>query len=507
MAMQRICDLINDSETWLMERILNYAKERNYTPYTSTLAEAWRASIAGLSESLVNCIRTDPNPLEFSPHQDHAANPGTAFGIREAHLHRARGIDLGMFLGLMKYYRQSYHDLLEIHFSDDAGWQTAHRYVSRFFDAIEIGFVAEWLAFSAADLNQELQETNRRITSEKNKYLTIFESIPLPVILLDREGCVENTNTACGDILGGLDVSGATYYGGALKGDRLPFLEDQISLLVSSGASRHLVLTPLEIYGETRHFQVHIRKMLDVSDKFSGFIIILLDVTEETRAQEALEYSERVANILLEAPRDFAMLIDTEGRVLAANEVARYHLGKYGDKIIGASWRDLTDPGLLDELTEYWHQALSTGETVTFDYEQGKSWRSCTVYPIRDEKKAIEFAVFIRDITERRIAMESQMEAERRAVEVATLRAAAGTTAHEINNPLTGIMAIFQEFMETTDPEHRELARTGLEAAQRIKLAVEKMARIRNPEYRPYLNDRMILDLKSTDNDGRKPPE
>ena len=35
-----------------------------------------------------------------------------AFGILEARRHRSRGVTLIMFLGLMKYYRQSYIDLI-----------------------------------------------------------------------------------------------------------------------------------------------------------------------------------------------------------------------------------------------------------------------------------------------------------------------------------------------------------------------------------------------------------
>ncbi len=44
---------INDHEDWLMDRILDYAQKRDYTKYASTLKEAWRLSISGLSKSLV----------------------------------------------------------------------------------------------------------------------------------------------------------------------------------------------------------------------------------------------------------------------------------------------------------------------------------------------------------------------------------------------------------------------------------------------------------------------
>ena len=40
---QDLIDLIARREEWLVDRTIGYAKQYGYTPYTSTLAEAWRA--------------------------------------------------------------------------------------------------------------------------------------------------------------------------------------------------------------------------------------------------------------------------------------------------------------------------------------------------------------------------------------------------------------------------------------------------------------------------------
>lgn len=40
---------LTNHEEWLMENILDYAVRNDYARYTSTLKEAWRASIAGLT--------------------------------------------------------------------------------------------------------------------------------------------------------------------------------------------------------------------------------------------------------------------------------------------------------------------------------------------------------------------------------------------------------------------------------------------------------------------------
>ena len=53
---RRLRDLIAGSENWLTARIIRYAKERGYTPFTSTLEQAWLASIRGLSAPLIAAL-------------------------------------------------------------------------------------------------------------------------------------------------------------------------------------------------------------------------------------------------------------------------------------------------------------------------------------------------------------------------------------------------------------------------------------------------------------------
>ena len=57
--------LIAESEAWLMQRVLDYAKQYGYTRYTSTLLEAWRASIEGLSQPLLTYLETGREVTEL----------------------------------------------------------------------------------------------------------------------------------------------------------------------------------------------------------------------------------------------------------------------------------------------------------------------------------------------------------------------------------------------------------------------------------------------------------
>ncbi|MDD5758162.1 MAG: hypothetical protein PHI06_03665 [Desulfobulbaceae bacterium] len=107
-------------------------------------------------------------------------------------------------MGLMKYYRQPYLDLIQTSSLKTAAFSERHldddgkswcRFVERVFDRIEIAFCVEWSRSetinSAID---ELQTANRQISNEKNKFLTIFESLPGAVFLLDRRRYVLHMN-------------------------------------------------------------------------------------------------------------------------------------------------------------------------------------------------------------------------------------------------------------------------------------------------------------------------
>lgn len=110
--MKEPVELIQSNQTFLIRRTLEYAKMHNYTKYTSTLEEAWRTSINGLSEALISVLKSCESIPELNVDEDYANDPVGSFGILEAQLHRKRGVTLEMFLGLMKYYRQSYLDLI-----------------------------------------------------------------------------------------------------------------------------------------------------------------------------------------------------------------------------------------------------------------------------------------------------------------------------------------------------------------------------------------------------------
>jgi PAS domain-containing protein len=218
-----------------------------------------------------------------------------------------------MFLGLLKYYRQVYVDL--VHNAEGSRTETTsmHTMVDRFFDRVEIGFLMEWTGQDVDTAMVDLQGRNRDLANEKNRYLTVFESLKTPALLLDDEDRIGNLNWAAARLLGEDSLPGATYYqagedGGKLSGmgpsrvstegppqvgepvqHRFPWLMDTLAVFKASQGPHMTVRKEVETAEGLSVLEVTLSKMPDVSGKFSGTVVVMEDVTFKTKVDREKE--------------------------------------------------------------------------------------------------------------------------------------------------------------------------------------------------------------------------
>jgi signal transduction histidine kinase/ActR/RegA family two-component response regulator len=293
---KKYIDLLQSSEEWLMSRILGYSRKYEFTKYTSTLQEAWRLSIQGLSNSLIEAARTFRLQIpELHPDYDYVNDPVSAFGIVEAQKHRERGISLSMFMGLMKYYRQTYNDLFESTDLKSGVLNVYKDFTERCFDRIEIAYMTEWTSNTEKHLLAELQSTNRNLTNEKNKYLTIFESFYSPIIIINDENKIINFNLAASRLFTDIRIAGTLYYNKDKSDEALFLINERLNDFVRSTLSDLAFETYLDTNEGRRFFLVKLKKMLDVSEKFKGVIIILDDLTERKEMERQFEIAKSKA--------------------------------------------------------------------------------------------------------------------------------------------------------------------------------------------------------------------
>lgn len=275
----KICSFLDANTDNLMNRILNYAIELGYSKYTSTLQEAWRASIEGLSASLITYLRNSSDMPELACENHSKDNHISAFGTMEARRHRERGVELEMFLGLYKYYVQAYLDVIDNLSGDEEEKSVAREFIRKAFNSIELAFVTEWSNLSSENKLNELTSRNKLVTNEKNKLLTIFESVFLPLMYISSDGKILNINEPALALFAPERSSGAYYYSD-IKIKLPKVLKNSVNEFLSGDEEQKTKIHKVSISGREYFFEVRLKKMLDVSQKFSGIIVSLHDITE-----------------------------------------------------------------------------------------------------------------------------------------------------------------------------------------------------------------------------------
>ena len=184
---------------------------------------------------------------------------------------------------------------------DEAGWwpdtetRRAREYIARYFDRIELAISIDWASLGENEKIAEVQDKNRALANEKDKYLTIFESLEDPVFVLDETNGFENMNGAAWRLFGVENDPGELYYrpeGASAALEAVVARLDPSSLV--DGASLTLQTPDGESF-----FDVRRRDILDICDKYAGSVVILNDVTTHKHALRAAEEANRAKSAFL----------------------------------------------------------------------------------------------------------------------------------------------------------------------------------------------------------------
>ncbi|MCA9537303.1 MAG: response regulator [Myxococcales bacterium] len=205
---------------------------------------------------------------------------------------------------------------------------------------------------------------------------------------------------------------------------------------------------------------------------------------------------------------DGMLITDPNGRVLFLNRQA--------EAITGQARETLTGHALAPLVDEAGQPALA----ALFEGARAGDFSQRADLHLRDRETIISvnaarvpgdpaFCLTLRDVTTERTLADQLAETQRRLAEsekLALLAEVAGTTAHEINQPLTSVVGYAQiaarRLPEDADPLLRKAVSTIEREAGRIAEIVRRIGRITRYETRPYVGSARILDLQAAaDND------
>ncbi len=191
--------LITTSTDALTENVVHLGVQYGYIAYKSNTFSAWRESIVGVSSGLVALLALD-DIQDINPNVSMELNDWDEDVIgyfrERAIVHHKRAIELHMYMGLLKYFRQAYLDLvksLQVT-PKETDWLTA--LINGYFDRGEAITCYEYQKLSS-DSSKELEaikQSHRDVLNQKNQLLSIIETIDLPLFGVDSQGYIRHAN-------------------------------------------------------------------------------------------------------------------------------------------------------------------------------------------------------------------------------------------------------------------------------------------------------------------------
>jgi diguanylate cyclase (GGDEF)-like protein/PAS domain S-box-containing protein len=178
------------------------------------------------------------------------------------------------------------------------------------------------------------------MSNERDKYLTIFEIIPNPAIVLDVENRVDNINNGAVELLQEVSNKILNHHERTQIEALFPWLAGEIHSFVSGTGLEFSFEKDLVTKKGLRHFEVRLKKMLDLDENFIGTIVILNDISHLKQAERAVASARDFYLTLFEKFPALIWRSGLEGRYDYFNEAWLNFTGRTLAQEVGDGWQE-----------------------------------------------------------------------------------------------------------------------------------------------------------------------
>ncbi len=169
----------------------------------------------------------------------------------------------------------------------------------------------------------------------------------------------------------------------------------------------------LEMPGDEKHWVRWIFQPVLDDRKILEIQAVGRDTTRRVRAERELRESEEKIKALINAPTDTAILMTTDWKILAINHVGAKRFGLSVDALIGQFLNRHMPSDIYESRKPKFAKVARTGKPVYFEDSRDGRELENHVYPLFDHSGKVDrFAVFTRDITEKKKALKRLQERE-----------------------------------------------------------------------------------------------
>ena len=293
--MKDYIELLANNEDWLMQCVLYYAKRFGYDEYIYTQKGAWTISVEELTTSLTEQAAQTDKTLPYLTPANIDNDKLSILGKSLATKNIDQKKQLFMLLGLLKYYKQSYIDLVDASVTNEERKQFYNAFTERCFDRIEISFCNEWMQLSENySKGNDKEKLDDKPIVDDNIYLSIFENSYTPIVFLDENKKIINYNAAAGALFTNGDSASDNSFDEITR-ESLSNLNENLKEIIQKDFNKNILETEIETGKGKRFFQVKLKTMHDNQGKFTGMVVMFDDITQRKEAELQLKIAKEKA--------------------------------------------------------------------------------------------------------------------------------------------------------------------------------------------------------------------
>jgi len=351
----------------------------------------------------------------------------------------------------------------------------------------------------------ERKQAEQALRDSEEKTRKMFESVSDGISVIDLSGVITEVNRRMEEMhgFGSKDeLLGKSAFDIVAPRDRDKIARNMRQAL-KRGTIRDQEYTLLRADGTEFPAELSTSVLKDASGKVTGHITVSRDITGRKQAEQALQAEKNKLQSLINALEDDLSIQDKDYNIIYQNEQSRRSSG--GDCTGEKCYQAYEGKDEVDEDCPV-KKAFKDGKSHTSERKWVKPsgevifWEA-TANPIRDAGGNIVSCLEVaRNITERKQAEEREKELQRELLlssRLASIGELAAGVAHQINNPLTGVLGFSQRLLrKSTDQEtNQDLKKIHTEAERAAKVVQNLLtfARRRQPQ-KQYSDINEILE-------------